>query len=393
MKVFLALISALLLAVFANAQTATTGNSPNSIVFIGDSITAFGNALEVSQSQTYGWGWTAQAVFLSAGRIEQLYNAGVPGQTSAQVAARFATDVVAYSPATVNIMAGTDDTTNATFSSTNLASTVSNLKSMVDQAKAAGIQPILCTIPPRGDAANYNLNVQQVNGAIHQLAQSEKILLVDFYSILVDPTTGVYKSGYDLGDGVHPSAVAAKAMAQFYITATANLFGPAQESIVATAGDGTNLIPNPLFLTSDTPWTNSAYGSAPAPTYAVITDPTISGNWFSMTFPPATAAGQFYAVNGPTEVVTTGHHMAYSFKFQISGLQENGGYLNMGYAYGAQNFTYGYLTDTSGTFYIEFTAPSATFTPGFFVFPTVTASNIQVKIAQISLVDLTGLGF
>jgi lysophospholipase L1-like esterase len=393
MKVLLTLLSTVLLTASANAQVAIASNSPNSTVFIGDSITAFGNAVEVSQSQTYGWGWTAQAVFLSAGRIEQLYNAGVPGQTSAQVAARFSTDVLAYGPAAVNIMAGTDDATNPTFSAANLASTVSSLKSMIDQAKAAGIQPILCTIPPRGDAVNYNQNAQMINGAIHKLAQAEKILLVDFYSILVDPTTGVYKSGYDLGDGIHPSAAAAKAMAQFYVTATANLFGPSQESIVVTSGDGTNLIPNPLFLTSDAAWTNNDYGTSPAPTFAVVTDPAISGNWFSMTFPPATAVGQVYSVNGPTAVVTTGHQMAYSFKFQISGLQENGGHLNMGYAYGAQNFTYGYLTDTAGTFYIEFTAPSTTFTSGFFVYPNVTASNVQIKIAQISLVDLTGLGF
>jgi lysophospholipase L1-like esterase len=398
MKMFATLLTALFFTLGiqeqARAQAApNVGNSPNTIVFIGDSITAFGNALATGQSETYGWGWTAQAVFLSGGRIQQLYNAGVPGQTSTQIEARFATDVIAYNPATVNIMAGTNDATNPSFSAANLATTIGNLKSMIIMAKAAGIQPILCTIPPRSDAANYNLNAQKINAAIHQLAQAQKILLVDFYSILVDPTTGVYKSGYDLADGIHPSAAAAKAMAQFYVTATANLFGPAQESIVATAGDGTNLIPNALFLTSTVAWTASNYGTSPAPTYAVITDPSISGNWFSITFPPATAVGQSYSVNGPPLIVTSGHHMAYSFKFKISGLQENGGYLNMGYGYGASNFTYGYLTDTVGTFYMEFTAPSSTFTPGFFVYPTPTSSNIQLEIAQISLVDLTELGF
>ena len=381
----------LTLASYAGAQT--TGNSPNTTVFIGDSIVAFGDAPETGPDQSYGWGWTGQAVFLSNGRISQLYNAGGPGQTSSQIAARFATDVVAHSPATVVIMAGTNDATNGSFSSTTLAATTANLKSMIDEAKQAGIQPIICTIPPRGDATNYNHNVQMINGAIHQLAKSEKVLLVDFFSILVDPTTGVYKSGYDLGDGIHPSPAAAKAMAQYFITATANLFGPAQEAIVATSGDQTNLIPNPLFLTSTSAWTSSNSGTSPAPTYSVLTDPAISGNWFSFTLPGATAPGQYYAVNGPTALVTAGHHMAYSFKFQIAGLQENGGHLNMGYAYGAQNFTYNYLTDTAGTFYIEFTAPSATFTPGFFVYPSVNSSKIQIKIAQMSLVDLTTLGY
>jgi hypothetical protein len=57
------------------------------------------------------------------------------------------------------------------------------------------------------------------------------------------------------------------------------------------------------------------------------------------------------------------------------------------------NFTYGYLNDTAGTFYIEFTAPSGTFTPGFFVYPTVNTGNITLKIAQMSLVDLTNIGY
>jgi hypothetical protein len=233
-----------------------------------------------------------------------------------------------------------------------------------------------------------------INAAIHKLSQAERIVLVDFFSILVDPTTG-----YDNGDGIHPSASACKAMAQFFITATQNLYGPAQESIVDTTGDATNLIPNPLFLTSDTAWTgNNAgnnYGTAPAPTYSEVSGGTsISGNWFTFVQPPASGAGQYYAVNGPTIIVTPGHHLAYSFKFVISGLQANGGHLNMGYAYGAQNFTYGYLTDATGTFYIEFNAPSTgTFTPGFFIYPNVGTQSITVQIAQISLVDLSAVGY
>ena len=290
-------------------------------------------------------------------------------------------------------MAGTNDATAGALTTANVQSTTANLKSMIDQAKQASIQPILCTIPPRGDAANYNQNAHKINAAIHQLAQAERVLLVDFYSMLVDPTTGVYKSGYDVGDGIHPSSTACKAMAQYFVTATADLFGPSQVSVVATSGDMTNLIPNPLFLTATTGWTSSNYGSSPAPTYTVVTDPTISGNWFSASFPQATAAGQNYSMNGPSINITSGHHMAYSFKFKISGLEENGGHLNMGYAWGAQSFTYNYLNDTTGTFYIKFTAAANTFVPGFFIYPTVTSSTIKLQIAQISLVDLTTVGY
>ncbi len=386
----------LLVAVsIVSAQTSTTptyGNSPNTTVFIGDSITAFGNAL-AAPDESYGWGWTAQAVFLSNGRVQQLYNAGNPGDTTTQMLARFQTEVVAYKPATVVIMGGTNDAANGSFNSTTLATTVSNLQAMITAAKTAGIQPIICTIPPRNDFPNYNANVQMINQAIRQVAASAQILLVDMYSVLVDPTTGIYKVGYNLADGVHPSATGATAMAQQFITATQNLYGPSQVSIATSTADSTNLIPNPLFLTSISAWSTNGYGSSPAPTYSVVSDTTISGNWLNVVFPPATAAGQTYSINGPYCTTVQGHHMAYSFKFQISGLEENGGYLNMGYSWGALNFAYNYQTDTSGTFYIEFTAPASQFVPGFFVYPTVTNQAITVKVAQMSLVDLTPLGF
>jgi|GEM_PF-4345603 len=128
-------------------QSPLPGNSPNTTVFIGDSITAFGNAQGTAPDQSYGWGWSAQAVFLSNGRIEQLYNAGSPGQTSAQIASRFPTDVVAFNPGTVVIMAGTNDATTSSLSANALAAVVKNLQSMISQAKQAGIQPICVPFP------------------------------------------------------------------------------------------------------------------------------------------------------------------------------------------------------------------------------------------------------
>lgn len=392
MKLTSLMISMCAFAACIAAQTPSIGNSPNTTVFIGDSITAAGDA-QYAPANSYGWGWTAQAVFLSNGRIQQLYNAGVAGQTTSSMAARFATDVVARNPGTVVIMGGTNDASTGALSSTALAATIANLQSMVDAAKAAGIQPIICTIPPRNDGTNYNQNAQMINVAIHKLAQSERIMLVDFYSVLADSTTGQYKSGYVIADGIHPSSTGAKAMAQYFVTATANLFGPSQEISTVTNGDATNLISNPLFLYSINSWSSNGYGTSPAPTYSVVADTSISGNWLSFSFPAATAAGQMYAVNGPAATTVAGHNMAYSFKFQITGLEENGGSLNMGYAWGASNFTYGYVNDTAGTFYMEFVAPSTTFIPGFFVYPTVTAQPITLKIAQMSLVDLTALGY
>src|SRR4051812_9442138 len=91
------------------AQVTQSLSAGNRTVFLGDSITAFGNAYETGASNTFGWGWTAQATFLSKGRIFQVNNAGVPGNTMAQMLARFQKDVAAYSPEKVVIAGGTND--------------------------------------------------------------------------------------------------------------------------------------------------------------------------------------------------------------------------------------------------------------------------------------------
>src|ERR1700761_7580495 len=63
----------------------------NNIVFIGDSIT---------------WLWGQQAEFQSH---TNWINKGISGQSSELIAGRFLTDVIALSPKTVNIIAGTND--------------------------------------------------------------------------------------------------------------------------------------------------------------------------------------------------------------------------------------------------------------------------------------------
>lgn len=129
------------------------------LVCMGDSLTAertfqaaFGGAL---LNQTY-------AALMSKSRgYGNFWNAGISGHTTAQMLARFSTDVLAHHAGAVSIMGFTNDqTTNITGTYPSLtwtgagipltggSSTKSNLKSMVQQAQASRARVTLLSPPP-----------------------------------------------------------------------------------------------------------------------------------------------------------------------------------------------------------------------------------------------------
>ena len=194
----------------AVAQTA----SPNwftrprqTIVWLGDSSTAYGDASQSSPSNSYSWGWTAQAVFASKGRIQQLYNAGIPGQTCSQMLARFQTDVVPYAPSKVAIACGTNDLpTQSAFTASQLQTETNTYQALLNAAFQNGSQPICIGIPPRSDYAATITNAQTFNTqVIKKVCAANGLAFVDFLTLLANPSTGTYKAGYDNGDHVHPS--------------------------------------------------------------------------------------------------------------------------------------------------------------------------------------------
>lgn len=81
-----------------------------------------------------------------------VHNKGVGGQNSRQGRARFAGDVLALKPDYVFIYFGLNDTLNepAFLSEKEY---IENLGWMVDQARSAGIEPVICTIHPAGEEA------------------------------------------------------------------------------------------------------------------------------------------------------------------------------------------------------------------------------------------------
>jgi lysophospholipase L1-like esterase len=177
----------------------------NRTVFIGDSITGE---------------WSEQPEFMSQ---SNWVDAGIAGQNSDQIQARFQSDVIDLKPSFVHILAGTNDM----FAGWNLCAggtrpdTCANIKAMVQAAEANNIIPVLGTIPPWGvgtlatqidpDLVARNARIDAFNAWLKEYATEEGITLVDYHSLLCDSTGDAYIPSLTI-DGVHPTYPALQLM-------------------------------------------------------------------------------------------------------------------------------------------------------------------------------------
>jgi lysophospholipase L1-like esterase len=183
------------------------GNSvsvPQSIALLGDSIT-LANDAEWRNVAYFGW-----ANALAGTPFQVSVFSGVGGNTTGQMLARVANDIVAQSPSWCCVMGGTNDISGGVVT---LPTMQSNLSGICDALHAAGIRIILCTITP---STSYNTADEKqlwhdINGWIrtYAAAHSSYITLADVGELYADPgNDGQPLAGYT-HDGVHPNALGA----------------------------------------------------------------------------------------------------------------------------------------------------------------------------------------
>ena len=165
-------------------------------VFLGDSI-------------TYEWLEQAPDFFLRHRRI----NAGIGGQTTRDMLARFDAAVIARAPRIVHIMAGTNDLWHGDPGPEGSAA-IGNLAEMVGQAQAAGIAVILAAPPPISkDAAHLfgrpDLFPALLDG-IARLGRESGALHIDYAASLGDGEGGIRPELTT--DGVHLTRAGYQAM-------------------------------------------------------------------------------------------------------------------------------------------------------------------------------------
>jgi len=123
-------------------------------------------------------------------------NKGISGETTAQMLVRFNTDIIGHGYKRVVILGGTNDTAFNPFAPSDVAH---NIDAMSSMAQSAGMEVVLCTIPPIFSPAPRNERVTSLNQAITALATARGLLLVDYFS----PLAGHPE---DFIDGIHPNA-------------------------------------------------------------------------------------------------------------------------------------------------------------------------------------------
>ena len=135
-------------------------------------------------------------------------SAGISGNTTAQMLARYRSDALTPDPQCIVIMGGTNDLSNGQPE----ADIFGNIQSMAQQAEALGIKVILCSVTPCNHSHSGLTNPQtkgahiiELNRMIREYAEGKGILHCDFHSLLVDTDGLSLQNRYRLYDDLHPN--------------------------------------------------------------------------------------------------------------------------------------------------------------------------------------------
>lgn len=261
---------------------------------LGDSITD-GTATANDADRYTDTTWLHLTHALSMGKIVPGGNFGVGGNTIAQMLARIP-DVIASGATACLILGGTNDVAQLATEAEVLTNIDRLFNEGHDVLAAAGVQPIVATIPPRGrstaaSTSDQRQRIAKANARIRRYAQQRGYPLVDFHKILVDPATGMYLDAANnaTDGGVHPNTVYCRKMAEAVVAAVSPMAGAFVADLAGWQTDPTNLIPNGLFLgTTSTVngypmpqgW-NGGIGNQRAVTAPQAAD-NLLGNWFEL---------------------------------------------------------------------------------------------------------------
>lgn len=159
------------------------------------------DAVFMGNSITEVWGHNDPAFFTD----HQFICRGISGQTTPQMLLRFREDVLQLHPKTVVILAGINDIAENT-GPIEVETIFGYIKSMVELAQLYQIEPVLCTLTPANkfrwrERIEPVQKIAQLNQLIKEYATQQNLVLVDYFSALVDHHNGLPPELSS--DGVH----------------------------------------------------------------------------------------------------------------------------------------------------------------------------------------------
>ena len=175
------------------------------LIIFGDSITIQNTNSSNGSNDAIGY-WTWAQMYLRQ-RFQLIRNAGIGGNKTADMLARVAADVIAYTPGWVVMESGINDVTNDVAAAT----TIANLTTIYQLLSAATIRVVCCTLTP---STNVNTTARaqtlyDVNRFIRNWANTHNgFVLCDWYTAMADPTSSNPIANMT-SDGVHPAVMGA----------------------------------------------------------------------------------------------------------------------------------------------------------------------------------------
>lgn len=360
---------------------------PRTLVLAGDSNTA-GNSV-VANPPEYGPNYGELSAYLAGLRI--LRNAGVPGNTAAQLRARFMTDVVSYNPDVVTILIGTNNFVSGMADSA-YTTLFNDLEACVLMALDAGILPIIVTPPPKNDAVTEAKRAQPF---YYWLTEYYGIPLIDMFIITVDPTNGNYKSGYS-DDGTHLNATGKAAVFPIVgqkLSDIPSLIGQEYRAAVSesTTGNMSNMIRNGSFSLGTAPSSITGWTTNTTNNTITLENPTFPETG-KICKHVVSADGGIYLLAGSSGAVTAGHDMIVSGKIKTSGISVTTGVAHVRIFFGGGNRSSPiYALNQNGEFKFSstFVVPSGetTFVPEVYINKAGT-----YEVSNLTLIDRTAMG-
>lgn len=141
--------------------------------------------------------------------------AGISGETTSKMVARFQADVIAQAPRAVVILAGTNDIAKNAGAAATLEDIRDNIATMATMAQKAGIKVVICSVLPShqywwNTTVTPAPSIRELNSLLQLWAESNNCLWADYYSAFVDERGGLTERYCNRAsredDYVHPSA-------------------------------------------------------------------------------------------------------------------------------------------------------------------------------------------
>lgn len=271
----------------------------NRVVVLGASIENL-QSFRTATNESFGYDWPTYAMLLSGGRFNLIQNMAIGGQTTDQFIARFATDVAPYSPNVVCLGSIENDIQ----AQTTVAHQHANIKQLTAMCRAIGAVPVWRSSMPHSTLA-VHAPTAAYNAWLRRYCSQEGLPFLDFWSVVVDPTTGLYKAPLTV-EGVHPNEQGHFLLAQYWLAQMANYLPPNSIQRPQDTNDTGQLCATPLFSTnvSGTPTSWNAVSGTPAGTArTMVADPNGYGNMVRHTHTASSSA--ITTQNNSADITTT----------------------------------------------------------------------------------------